>query len=226
MNAQLIPNAAATLIDTLIAGNRGDRAAFEYNGKRYSYQDVAALMNRAAALLKGLGVEARAAVLLLVPPSPALVAGLLGAIKAGAVPVVGVPTGGAALERCVAAVHPAAAIVHEDRLVEAAPALAGIPKDAVIVVGGSTHGYKSFIDELRRQPSWLAAQDVSRDTPALGFWTGSRFEQVSHAELAAFARGEGPLRAGKGDAAEAAAIDALLRAFSKGDEAMLAALVS
>ena len=105
--ADHVPNVASTLIDTLIASNRGDRHAFSYNDKRYSYQDVAALMNRTGNLLHGLGLEAGSRVLLLLPASPARVAGMLGAIKAGMVPVLGAPA--QALEHCIAIVKPAAA---------------------------------------------------------------------------------------------------------------------
>ena len=123
--ADHVPNVASTLIDTLIASNRGDRHAFSYNDKRYSYQDVAALMNRTGNLLHGLGVEAGSRVLLLLPASPARVAGMLGAIKAGMVPVLGAPA--QALEHCIAIVKPAAAIVHEKYLQEAEAALAALP---------------------------------------------------------------------------------------------------
>jgi acyl-coenzyme A synthetase/AMP-(fatty) acid ligase len=75
--ADHVPNVASTLIDALIASNRGDRHAFSYNDKRYSYQDVAALMNRTGNLLHGLGLEAGSRVLLLLPASPARVAGML-----------------------------------------------------------------------------------------------------------------------------------------------------
>ena len=215
-------NIASTLIDTLIAANRGDRDAFSYNGKRYSYQDVAALMNRAGSMVKGSGVRAGAKVLLLLPMSPALVGSLLGVMKAGAVPVVGAPTASDALERCVAATKPSAVIVHENRLPEAERALAAIPRDAVVVVGADVHGHKSFVHEMREQPSWLAAEDIGRDAPALGFWTGSGVDEISHAQLAAFVSGSGQLRGSGGAASgEIGAVGAMLRVFSMGGEATL-----
>jgi acyl-coenzyme A synthetase/AMP-(fatty) acid ligase len=222
--ADAIPNVATTLIDTLIASNRGDRHAFSYNDRRYSYQDVAALMNRTANLVKELGVEQGASVLLLLPPSPALVASLLGVIKAGAVAVLGAPSDSGALERCVAKIRPSAAIVHENHLAGAETALATIPQDAILVVGTTAPDrYKSFLQEVRRQPSWLAAQDVARDAPALRLWTGSGVDEVSHAGLAAFIDGGGRIDGGSTEALghEAAAIGAMLRAFSRGEEATL-----
>jgi acyl-coenzyme A synthetase/AMP-(fatty) acid ligase len=226
MNAigAVMPNVATTLIDTLIASNRGDRHAFSYNAKRYSYQDVAALMNRAGNMLKGLGVEAAAPVLLLLPASPASVASLLGAIKAGAVPVLGAPLESGALETCVATVRPAAAIVHESCLADARKALAAVPHDAVVVAGADAHGYKSFVEAMRGQGSWLAAQEVGGDAPALAVWTESGLETMTHAELAAFLQGTGGLRGESkhGRGAEISVVGAMLRAFAQGDEATLA----
>lgn len=217
---ETIPNVATTLIDALIAGNRGDRQAFVYNAKRYSYQDVAALMNRAGSMLKALGVEAGARVLLLLPPSPALVASLLGAMKAGAVAVVGVPRDAATLGRCVATIRPAAAIVHESHLPDAGRALAGLPRENVIVVGSDAHGHRSFVDEMRTQPSWLAAQDVGPAAPALAVWTGSAITEVTHAELAAFVQGSGDLPAMAADS-PVTGLGAMLRALSRGEEIAL-----
>jgi acyl-coenzyme A synthetase/AMP-(fatty) acid ligase len=221
--ANVVPNVASTLIDALIASNRGDRHAFSYNDKRYSYHDVAALMNRTANLLRGLGVEAGARVLLLLPPSPARVAGVLGAIKAGAVPVLGVPSQAPALEHFAATVKPAAAIVHEKQLAAAEAALTAVPRDAVVVVGSELRGHKSFVEEVRGQASWLAAPDLRADAPALGIWTGTAVALTSHAELAAFVHGTGDLRGSQDDSSgDAATAGAMLRAFALGEEATLA----
>jgi acyl-coenzyme A synthetase/AMP-(fatty) acid ligase len=220
--AAVVPNVATTLIDALIASNRGDRHAFSYNDKRYSYHDVAALMNRTGNLLRGLGVEDGSRVLLLLPPSPARVAGVLGAIKAGAVPVLGVPAQAHALERFASAVKPAAAIVHETLLAGAQDALAAVPRDAVVVVGSDVRGHKSFINEVRGQASWLAAPDLRADAPALGIWTGTAVALTSHAELAAFVSGTGELRGIDDPSGDAAATGAMLRAFARGEEATLA----
>jgi len=179
-----IPNVAATLIDALIASNRGDRHAFTYNGKRYSFQDVAALMNRAGNLVKNLGVNRGESVLVLVPPSPAWVATVLGAMKARAVPLLVPSTDAEALVRCVTTTGPTAAIVHEARLSDAREALAAIDPQRVAIVGSSPDGFRSFVDELRTQPSWLAAEEVSSDEAAIGVWTGGQVKRVTHAELA------------------------------------------
>ena len=223
MSPEAMPNTAAALIDTLIASNRGDQDAFVYNDKRYSYQDVAALMNRAGSMVKELGVGAGGRVLLLLPASPSLAGSLLGSIKAGAVPVVGVPSDSEALAQCVATARPSAAIVHESRLPAIETALAAIPRDAIVVAGADVHGYRSFVHEMRGQPSWFAAQDINGDAPALGCWTGCGVDVMSHAELAAFINGSGSLGGASGAASgEIALVGAILRAFAKGEAAALA----
>src|SRR6185295_4314978 len=63
-------NVASAWIDGLIASNRGSHHAFAYAQKRYSYTDVAALMNRAGNLMRALGLGAGAPVLVLLPGSP------------------------------------------------------------------------------------------------------------------------------------------------------------
>lgn len=216
-------NVASALVDTLIASNLGDRDAFGYNGKRYSYQDVAALMNRAGNLVRALGVPEGASVLLLLPPSPAFVGSLLGAMKAGAVPLVGAPEEADVLTRCIDATRPAAAIVHESRLRGASHALAALSRESVVVVGAETHGHPSFVEAMRTQPSWLAPGPTAADAPALRIWTGSGVEEISHADLAhrvqadAAETATAPLAA----SAVAASVVGMLRAFSRGEQAML-----
>ena len=215
-------NAAAVVIDRLIATNRGDRDAFSYNGKRYTFQDVAALMNRAGSMLKGMGVPAGGSVLVALPPSPALVGSLLGAMKAGFVPIIDVPADADGLARCIAETKPAAAIVHEKRLAAAEGALAPLPHEAVVVVGAEVHGHRSFVSEMRDQPSWLPAADVSEDAPALRAWTGAAANAFRHADVAAWAMDtdEGQTDGDAGE--EARTVKAMLRAFAKGETATLA----
>ena len=181
--AEVTTNVASAWIDALIATNQGDHHAFAYGEKRYSYQDVAALMNRTANMLRALGLQPGARVLLLIPGSPALVASLLGSMKSGAVPIVGVPLDDPeSVKRCVDATSPSAAVVHQDCLSASASALAGLPaKEAVIVVGKDTQGRKSFIDEIRSQSSWSSPEPVGKDAPAIAIWAGSSLHAMSHA---------------------------------------------
>jgi acyl-coenzyme A synthetase/AMP-(fatty) acid ligase len=219
--AEATLNVASAWIDALIASNRGDHHAFAYGEKRYSYQDVAALMNRTANMLRELGMQPGARVLLLIPGSPALVASLLGSIKSGAVPIVGVPLDDSeAVQRCVDATSPAAAVVHQGCLLASASALAGLAaREAVIVVGNDTRGHKSFVDEIRTKSSWSAPEPVGKDAPALGIWAGSSMQVMSHAELRAMVAGRD---AGQHQHPEGIRpLTEMLRAFSKGEAATL-----
>jgi acyl-coenzyme A synthetase/AMP-(fatty) acid ligase len=218
--ADATSNVAASLIDSLIASNRGDRHAFEFARKTYSYQDVAALMNRTGNMVRALGVANGEHVLLLLPDSPALIASLLGVIKAGGVPVLGAPVDDdQALARCVAAAAPDAIIVHERHLGAVGAALDAVRSDAVVVVGNDVQGHKSFVDEIRGQSSWLAAASTSGDAPALALWNGSAVSMLSHAEVGDVIRGERePPRA---DNPQTARVAKLLRAFGRGEEAQL-----
>ena len=49
-------NAAMLIVDRHIAENAGDRLALRYGDKRYSYHDLAALMNRAGNMLRRFGI--------------------------------------------------------------------------------------------------------------------------------------------------------------------------
>jgi hypothetical protein len=183
--ADATPNIAAALIDTLISGNRGDRRAFEYAGRTYSYQDVAALMNRTANMFVALGVR----------------------------------NDGSDVARCIDVAAPAAAIVHEARLASVEAALGRIPGRAIVVVGGTAHGYQAFVDVVRAQASWLASGPVAPDAPALGVWDGSRLESMSHSDVASFVGGEGTFA--DGQVAEAARVGAMLLAFATGESVAL-----
>jgi acyl-coenzyme A synthetase/AMP-(fatty) acid ligase len=214
-------NVASAWIDALIASNQGDHHAFAYGEKRYSYHDVAALMNRTANMLRALALQPGARVLLLIPGSPALVASLLGAMKSGAVPIVGVPLGDSeAAQRCIDAASPSAAVVHQDFLGASAGALASLrAKEAVIVVGKDTAGLKSFIDEIRSQSSWSSPELVGRNAPALGIWAGSSLQVMSHADLLAMAAG--PETSEDPRASGIRPLTQMLRAFSRAETAML-----
>ena len=217
--AEATTNVASSLIDALIASNRGDRHAFAFGQKRYSYQDVAALMNRTGNMLKTKDVPAGKSVLILLPGSPAFVASVLGAMKAGAVPVIGGTRMDVnALQACLDATKPAAVIVHQDLLASMAGPLSGVPAESVIVVGDS-QGHPSFLEAIRSQSSWLSAENVGGDAPAIGWWTSQTLRTLSHAQLAATIDADLPAAEAK-DEVIAGSI-AMLRSFSRGEEATL-----
>lgn len=194
-------NVASRLIDRHVQANLGQKRALEYGDKHYSYYDLAALVNRAGNLLKSLGVRPGAQVMLLMPPSPAYVGALIGAMKIGAVPALLDP-GDA---------QPALALVHASELEKLGGAL---PKDKLVVVGEAPPGYRSFVELMRAQPSSLATEAVSADAGALAAAGKQGPTILSHAQLQALLDGEGD--GGLGRAA------GVLRALAKGQTARLA----
>lgn len=80
-------NLASYFVDRHIAEGRGSRTAVVYEGRRYSYAEIAALINQAGKALRRAGVERGDRVLIVLPDSPEFVAAYFGAIKIGAVAV-------------------------------------------------------------------------------------------------------------------------------------------
>ena len=165
-------NVAGRLTDRHVQANLGDKRALDYGAKHYSYHDLAALANRAGNLLKSFGAMPGSSVLVMMPPSPAYIATLIGALKIGATAVVEQPAG-----------SPALAVVHADYL----PRVSGLPPEKVLVAGEVPEGHPSFLEAMRTQASSLAAETVKPDAPALVVAGKS----VSHAELDALLDGTG-----------------------------------
>lgn len=197
-------NVATRFTDQHVQASRGDKRAFEFSGKPYSYHDVAALANRAGNLLKSLGTPAGARVLMVLPESPAYVATLIGAMKIGAVPVAA-SAASPRLRDC----SPAIAVVHAKFLPEADLAL---PAGKVVVVGDAPAGHPSFLELMRAQSSSLAAESVSPDAPALALANGE-LVTLSHREL------EAALASGTSGALGRVA--AVLRALANAEIALL-----
>jgi acyl-coenzyme A synthetase/AMP-(fatty) acid ligase len=156
-------NVATRFIDAHVQAGQGHRHALELADKHYTYNDLAALANRAGNLLKSRGVAAGERVLILMPASPGWVGCVIGAMKIGAVPALA-PGQAAKL-----------AVVHANELGKA-PALG---KDKIVVAGEAPAGYPSFLELMRAQPSSLAPADLGGDAPALALVD----REFSHAEL-------------------------------------------
>jgi acyl-coenzyme A synthetase/AMP-(fatty) acid ligase len=202
-------NAAALLIDRHIAETNGNCVALRYGEKRYTYHDVAALMNRAGNMFRRLGVEGGQHVLIAVAPSPAWAASLLGAMKIGAVPVL-IPCSeeGEELAAAVATLAPAAVVVDVDR----ASRLAGLANGAPLVtVGESTDAARSFVALLRESASSLARENVGEAAPAIAVVTDRRLRTATHDQLASEQSG-GDLGLGSMDGVD---VEAVLRAFAR-----------
>src|SRR4051812_30325592 len=80
-------NIGAELIERNLRAGRGDAPAVWSAGKVLTYREFAALTDRVAAALLRAGVEPEQRVLFVLPDSPELAAGYLGAMKIGAVAV-------------------------------------------------------------------------------------------------------------------------------------------
>jgi benzoate-CoA ligase family protein len=80
-------NAAAEFVDRHLGEGRAGRIALRYEGRTFTYGQVAEAVNRVGNALHALGVEMENRVLLLLYDSPEFVASFFGAIKIGAVPV-------------------------------------------------------------------------------------------------------------------------------------------
>lgn len=176
-------NAAARFIDRHVEGSLGSRCAFEFNGKPYSYHDLAALANRAGNLLKALGVAPGERVAMLLPESPAYFATLIGAMKIGAVAALAP----GAREFAGAAKAARLAVIHSKFLEEAACPLAA---EKTVVVGEAAAGHPSFVELMRSQASSLAAHDVPPEAPALVVGGATFSHRELEAELAAGRQGK------------------------------------
>jgi benzoate-CoA ligase len=80
-------NAAAEFVDRHLQEGRAERIALRSAGRRFTYGQVAAMVNRVGNALRDLGVDMENRVLLLLYDSPEFVASFFGAMKIGAVPV-------------------------------------------------------------------------------------------------------------------------------------------
>src|SRR5580693_4186527 len=80
-------NMASYFVDRHVAEGRGGRTAVVCEGRRYSYAEIAAMINQAGNTLRRAGVEPGDRVLIVLPDSPEFVAAYFGAIKIGAVAV-------------------------------------------------------------------------------------------------------------------------------------------
>ncbi|MCJ7596599.1 MAG: AMP-binding protein, partial [Desulfobacterales bacterium] len=80
-------NAATYFVDRNVHEGRGGKTAIIYEDQTYTYQQFLENTNRAANMLKDLGVEMENRVMLLVKDSPEMLFSFYGAMKLGAVPI-------------------------------------------------------------------------------------------------------------------------------------------
>ena len=154
-------NPCATLVDQHIAANRGERPALKYGESRYSFNDLAALTNRAGNVFRDLGLGADDRILVRVRPSPAYFAAVLGAMKIGAVPVIEGDDGG--LEAGDAFREAKAIVVDESRVGE----LDSDTNAIILIVGEEAGAHQSFVALLRAGASSLIAVPRAPDAVAV-----------------------------------------------------------
>jgi acetyl-CoA synthetase len=175
-------NAATSIVDRHISDNAGDRLALRYGDKRYSYHDLAALMNRAGNMLRRLGVGPGDEILVAVAPSPSLLASVLGAMKIGAAAIV-LPksTDKTSVERLLSARHPKRAIAEAARL-SIFPQRESLP---LLTVGEAEGPYRSFVSEMRESASSLSRTSIEQSAPAIALADGEALRWFDHRQIAA-----------------------------------------
>jgi acyl-coenzyme A synthetase/AMP-(fatty) acid ligase len=190
ISSEAANNAASLIIDQHISENGGDHPAIRFREKRYSYHDLAALMNRAGNMMRRLGVKAADAVLIAAAPSSSLIASIFGAMKIGAVPVL-LPSDASsdALASICGAHKPKLLIVDANQVSKLHQAVKGI---TIVVVGEATAGQKSFLQEMRESASSLTKSAISNGAVAFAVLQTDDLIFVPHQELAA-ARSGPPL---------------------------------
>ena len=215
MIGEALVNVTQAAVDRHITGAEGQRTALRFGDKQYSFHDLAALTNRAGNMLKRMGVAAGQPIVIAVPPSPAYVASLLGAMKIGALPVLFAgAVDRAALSKVLAELRPAVLVIHQELASALEPSR--IAEDAVVVVGQEPGPFKSFVELLREAPSSLSGAPVEDGAPALCVHDGGSLHTLSNAELTAALDGRSSTAPAAAKALE------LLRTLSACGTAMLA----
>lgn len=207
-------NAASVIVDHHISQNNGDRSALRFRDKRYSYHDLAALMNRAGNMMHRLGVDAGDAVLIALAPSPSLLASVFGAMKINAVPII-LPSdaGPAAIASVSGKSKPKLLIAEATRLAK----LGATGNITVLVVGEGADGQKSFVQEMRESASSLIKTAAGNGSPALALLRRGDLLSFGHQQLAG-------IRSGADVALELDGwnLGAALGRFARGEEEVIA----
>jgi acyl-coenzyme A synthetase/AMP-(fatty) acid ligase len=175
-------NAATLIVDRHISDNAGDKLALRYGEKRYSYHDLAALMNRAGNMLRRFGVGAGDEILVAVSPSPSLLASVLGAMKIGAAAIV-LPKSAdqSAVERLISERHPKLAVAEATRI-SLFPQRDSLP---LLAVGEAEGSCRSFVTEMRESPSSLGRSSIEQSALAVAVADGDQLRWLKHADIVA-----------------------------------------
>jgi len=166
-------NLADHFVHRHIREGRGAKVAIRYEDQAISYAQIAERVNRAANGLRGLGVEPRQRVLLVLPDSPEFVAAYFGAIQIGAVAV---PTSTALRSADYAYLldesEAAALVVHSDLYAQIEPILSERRFLRHVIVCGERRADRlHWNDWLDGQSDALAPESTEPDDIAFWLWT-------------------------------------------------------
>ncbi len=167
-------NAAQYLVDRHVAAGHGDRPAILFEDEVHTYDQLRRQVNRAAHMLKDLGVEMENRVMLIMGDSPKMVFSFLGAIKLGAVPI---PT--SILMKSRDFLH----VLNDSRakvlIVDAVflPEVLKILDQApycrqVVVTGGEDHGFLQFETLMEKAPVEIETAGTTPDDAAFWLYSG------------------------------------------------------
>ncbi|HZP86863.1 MAG TPA: benzoate-CoA ligase family protein [Burkholderiales bacterium] len=163
-------NAAVDLIERNLLEGRGDKIAYIDDLGQYTYAELAQRVNRAASVLRGLGLEMEQRVMLAHLDTVDFPAVFLGAIRAGIVPVAANTLLTTADYRFMLEDNRARALVVSEQLLPAfAPLLEASPfLEHVIVSGKEGHGHLHLQTLLREAGGTFAPAPTTRDDVC--FW--------------------------------------------------------
>jgi acyl-coenzyme A synthetase/AMP-(fatty) acid ligase len=168
-------NIAAEILDRNLAAGRGSREALWYQGRTWTYAELAELTNRVGNALRALVLEREQRVLLVLPDSPELAASYLGTMKIGAVAVPCNSWLGPADYRYFLRASRARVLVTTHEMLERLePALADAPDlRHLVIVGGSGAGANQhqWDEWVSAADAELDPADTSRDEAAFWLWT-------------------------------------------------------
>lgn len=158
-------NISTYLLDRHLAEGRGEKQAVVAGERRLTYRQLLEETCRAANALTGLGLRREERVLLILDDCPEFLAGFLGAVRLGAVPVpVNFQVGAEEWAFYLNDSRARLAVVGEAML----PALLGVRERLrylreIVVVGHAPAGTRSYQELTRAAAPWREPAETSRD---------------------------------------------------------------
>jgi benzoate-CoA ligase len=165
-------NASCDFLDANLAAGRGPRVAVvdAATGREWTYDEIAAAVNRTGHALRRLGVRSEERVMALLPDCPEFIFVFFGAIRIGAVAVpVNTLLTPPEYEYLLNDSRARVLVVHErfvDKIETVRARLRHL--EHVVLVGEGQPGYPRLVDLLEPEPGSLAPAELSHDDAA--FW--------------------------------------------------------